>query len=94
MKKLAIFAVLFLVLAIGLFAADVETLSVSGSVGMSFGDEELGDGVGPGFSSSKSGAFASISVGNSNDKVEAGVTVSLVPSIALPKVPIKRPRCW
>jgi hypothetical protein len=82
MKKLAIFAVLFLVLAIGLFAADVETLSVSGSVGMSFGDDELGDGVGPGFSSSKSGAFASISVGNSNDKVEAGVTVSLVPSIA------------
>ena len=82
MKKLAIFAVLLVALAVGLFAADVETLSVSGTVGMSFGDDELGDGVGPGFSSSKSGAFASISVGNSNDKVEAGVTVSLVPSIA------------
>jgi hypothetical protein len=71
-----------MVLAIGLFAADVETLSVSGSVGMSFGDDELDDGAGPGFSSSMSGAFATISVGSSNDKVEAGVTVSLVPSVA------------
>jgi hypothetical protein len=82
MKRLAFLIAILLVVSVAAFSADVETLSVSGSVGMEFGDDDTTDNVGPGFFASKSGTFANIAVGTSNDKVEAGVTVSLVPAIS------------
>jgi hypothetical protein len=83
MKKLTLIAVLFLILGLAFtFGTDVDTIKVSGSVGMSFGDDVLGDEVGPKFTATKTGAFASIAVGTANDKVSAGVTVSLLPLIS------------
>ncbi len=82
MKRLTFLVAFLLILGMAAFGADVEKLSVSGTVGMSFGDDDTSDDISPSFSSTKSGAFAKISVGTSNDKVEAGISVNLVPAIA------------
>jgi len=85
MKRLTLFTVFLLILGMAAFGADVDKLSVSGSVGMTFGDDDIKTAPGGMFSSSKTGAFADIAIGTSNDKVEAGLKVSIVPNISITK---------
>ncbi len=81
MKKIALLAVFLL--AIGLVAgvAEDKPLTLSGSVGWSVGDDDVKLAPGPAFSADKTGMTATFKLGTASDKVEAGVTLNLLPSI-------------
>lgn len=91
MKKFNLLVALLLVVSLAsAFAQDEEAAAptlgglhgVTGSVSFSFGDSDLSDDVGFGFSSTKDGSTtADVTASVATDAVEAGVTVSLVPTI-------------
>ena len=82
MKKIALLAVFLL--AIGLVAgvAEDKPLTLSGSVDFSIGDDDVKLAPGPAFAGANTGAVATFKLGSASDKVEAGVTINLLPAIA------------
>lgn len=91
MKKFNLLVALLLVVSLAsAFAQDEEAAAptlgglhgVTGSVSFSFGDDDLKGGDGFAFSSTKDGSTtADVTASVATDAVEAGVTVSLVPTI-------------
>lgn len=80
MKRLILVAVLVL-LSLSFAMAEEKSLTVSGSVNFSIGDSDIDAAPGPAFGSGKAGAVGSLSLGVANEHAEAGVTISLTPTI-------------
>jgi len=91
MKKALMLAAAIALLAAPVFAEDeAPTLGglhgASGSVEFSFGDDKINDGEAFGFGSDKDGSTkSSITASIATEKVEAGATISLVPTVELNK---------
>lgn len=85
MKKLSLFIVVLFVLSSAFVMAEDngQGLVVSGSVSISFGDDDLSADPGASFSSAKSAAIASLTASSENEKVMAGLTVDLTPAITM-----------
>ncbi|MCX7037797.1 MAG: hypothetical protein NT005_01455 [Spirochaetes bacterium] len=81
MKKIALLAVFLL--AIGLVAgvAEDKPLTLSGSVDLSIGDDDVKLAPGAAFSPGKTGVVATLKIGSASDKVEAGITIDLAQAI-------------
>lgn len=95
MKKLALLAAFLMIFGLALGVAQTEKpLTLSGSVEFSLGDDDVKKAPGSAFSAANTGAVATLKFGSESDKVEAGLTLNLVPAItktdgadAMPTVP-------
>jgi hypothetical protein len=81
MRKLALLTAFLLIF--GLTFGMAEDLTLSGSVELSFGDDDMKVAPGPDFEGEKTGAVATLKVMSEDGNVEAGVTINLLPEITL-----------